>query len=266
MTEQVAWLAARVRPSSAANVAAIRSRAWMLGPVLLFGLLGALIATQLQAREWRSQAEVLIRVQPVGPEYWQEQAHLARSPELVRRVVLKAGVPGMTAERFLRHSSVSPPNNAGTLVGLCIDPCAEMARDNILTLSVTYRPRPAAIRLAKTYASEFVDFKRERDTRKVEEGLRRVQALIEKYRARGAAGSRDRSYESLVQYRLQLKALGLEFWEATHLSKSAEHVSSFRPHTLRNGVFGGVLGTLLGLALVLGLARRCRQRTSSRRG
>jgi hypothetical protein len=267
MTEQVVWHAERVMLASAAKlVATVRARAWVLGPVLLFGLLGALIATQLQAREWRSRAEVVLRVQPVGPEYWQEQAHIARSPELARRVVLKAGVPNLTAERFLRHSSISPPNDAGTFVALCIDPCPEMATDKILTLSVTYQPRPAAIRLAKTYASEFVDFKRERDARKVEEGLRRLQATIERYRARGAAGSREGSYESLVQYRQQLKALGLELLKATHLSKGAEHVSSFRPHTLRNGLFGGVLGTLLGLALVLELTRRRRQRTSSRRG
>ena len=43
----------------------------------------------------------------VTPEYMETQAKLARSRDLASRVVVQAGVPGITAERFLHHSSIT---------------------------------------------------------------------------------------------------------------------------------------------------------------
>ncbi|HXL43570.1 MAG TPA: hypothetical protein VN960_05865 [Gaiellaceae bacterium] len=63
MAEQAVWHLKRVTLAiPVPSVAAIRARAWMIGPPLLLGLLAALIATQVQARAWRGQAEVSFAV------------------------------------------------------------------------------------------------------------------------------------------------------------------------------------------------------------
>jgi hypothetical protein len=263
MTEQVAWLAERIRPSSAANVAAIRARAWMLGPVLLFGLLGALIATQLRAREWRSQAEVVIRVQPVGPEYWQEQAHLARSPELARRVVLKAGVPGVTAERFLRHSSATPPDDADDSDGLaCIDPCPELATNQILTLSVSDQRSARAVRLTNTYASEFVRLRREVAGRQIDRTLASIHLAMTALRGRGQTNTPR--YRTLAERERQIRMVLRQF-ASNVATRPSEGAASFRPHALRNGLVGGLLGALVGVALVIAASARSRRDAERRR-
>jgi hypothetical protein len=50
MAQQAVWHLKRVAlriPVPVPSVAAFRGRAWMVGPPLLLGLLGALVATQL---------------------------------------------------------------------------------------------------------------------------------------------------------------------------------------------------------------------------
>lgn len=259
MTEQVVRHAERFALASAAKfVAAIRARAWMLGPPLLFGLLGALIATQLQAREWRSQAQVYINVSnlmaatssptslatswPVngGPRYLEAQATIARSPELAERVAHVAGVPGISARKFLRHSSARPELDA-----------------DVLALSVTYRPRPAAVRLANTYADQFVRFKQEHDLASLDGALRKVEAQVGRLRSRRRTESP--AYQSLLVMESQLREVAAEL-RATTAVTPAKSASSFRPHPVRNGLIGGAVGVLLGLALALGLAAHRRQR------
>jgi hypothetical protein len=116
MAEQAVLRVHRMRRAiSGSSAAVVRPAVWLLGPPLLLGLLAALIAMQLEGQAWRSKAEVVFRVQPLGPEYMEMQAKLARSQDLASRVVVEAGVPGMTAKRFLRHSSASPPSDTGPL-------------------------------------------------------------------------------------------------------------------------------------------------------
>jgi hypothetical protein len=59
MAEQALWHLKRVTLAiPLPSVAALRGRAWMVGPPLLLGLLTALLATHLQASAWRSTALV----------------------------------------------------------------------------------------------------------------------------------------------------------------------------------------------------------------
>lgn len=253
------------RASLQIPLSTLRGRAWVKALPILIGVIGALVATQLQTREYRGQAQV--SVDPFGPNnflavasfpfnapdvYAERLARLARSPALAARVVGATHVRGLTPTEFLTHSSATLGGEVNFASRLAVESL------NLLTLSVTYHPRPVAIRLANAYATEFVDFKHERDTRKVEKALRAVQAMIEEYRARGTA--RSPVYETLVQYRLQLGALVLQLRKSTHVTRRAESAVSFRPHTLRNGAVGGVLGALVGIAVaLLVLVRRPRK-------
>jgi uncharacterized protein involved in exopolysaccharide biosynthesis len=236
------------------TLAALRAAAGRVGPPLLLGLLAAVLATQLQPRLWRGQAQVYFKVPnlaiaatsptslatswPVNGAtlYLEAQAKIARSPALAERVVQVAGVPGISARMFLRHSSAKPESDA-----------------DILRLSVTYRSGAAAVRLSNAYAAEFTRYKHELDMRSIREVLRWIEVRINELRARGQAGSATHS--ALVQRRSELRSLGVQL--RTQMSvEAADRATSFRPHALRNGLLGGALGALLGVALAVGIAGR----------
>jgi hypothetical protein len=252
VAEQAVWHLKRVTlripvPSGAA----LRTRAWMAGPPLLLGLLAALVATQLQASTWRSHAEVSFDVSNIGlaastpptslagASLWpavptrfpEAQATVARSPELAARVVQAADVPGITAARFLQHSSAKPVPDA-----------------DILNLSVTYRRRSTAVRLANAYANEFVRFRYEQDLRPVTQALRHYEEVLRRLRARGL--TKSDTYLALLNIESQVKALGAQLQDHASVLQPADGASSFRPHALRNGLLGAAVGVLLGLALV----------------
>lgn len=257
MPEPAVWQAKRVTWAiPVPTLAALRAAARMVGPPLLLGLLAAVLATQLQPRVWRGQAEVAFNltnlpiaassspmsVATVWPvigdaRYLEAQARLARSPELAARVVQAAGVPGISARTFLRHSSAKPESDA-----------------DILALSVTYGSGAPAVRLANAYATEFRRYKHELDMRSISEALRPIQATIERLRARDQAGSG--TYDALVQQRTSLRSFGVLLRSTMTVQQLEGGATSFRPHALRNGLLGGMLGVLLGVALAVGIARR----------
>jgi hypothetical protein len=151
MAEQAVWQLKRVTLSVPVPwVAGIRVRPWMAVPPLLLGLLAALIATQLQTPAWRGEARDAFSARSIWPAM-QVEASLARSPRLAARVVLAAGVPGISASQFLPHSSAKPSGHAGRLT--------------LLAFSVTYPKRAPAVRLANAYAYEFMSYTTERHER-----------------------------------------------------------------------------------------------------
>jgi capsular polysaccharide biosynthesis protein len=157
MAEQAVWNLKRVTLAiPVPSVAAIRARAWMVLPPLLLGLLAAVIATQVQRPVWRGESNVVVslrespqsnpRVPPparvsVPDPFMQRFTSLARSDVIAARVVRNAGIQGLSAADFLRHSSAtSKPDSA------------------VLKLSVTYRPASTAVRLTNAYALAFSRF------------------------------------------------------------------------------------------------------------
>ena len=246
MAEQAVWHLKRVTLAiPVPSVAAVRARAWMLGPPLLLGLLAALIATQAQERTFRAQAQVLLNTSqsaiPGDPggrlaneessRFLTTQARLARSPELARRVITAARVPALTPAQFLRHSSAKPQSDA-----------------NLLNLSVSYGKAADAIRLANAYADQFTRYRNERSLAALKKALSDIEAVIESLRPQGLTGSPV--YKSLVQKRVDLQTSRVLLAGQVRVLQAAERASSFRPHALRNGIIGGLLGTLLGIALV----------------
>jgi hypothetical protein len=249
VAEQAVSQLKSVRPRiSVPSVAALRARAWMVGPPLLFGLVGVLIAVGMQGTTWHSKAEVRFNVAnimapltattflPSSPTYTEVQARLARSPALAARVVRDAHVSGLTATKFLRHSSATPVSDA-----------------DVLDLSVIYRPRATAVRLANLYATEFVRLKCAVDLQSIDQALRRLQR-----RLRGRDLHEPR-YTELLGAQSALKVFRDQLRNSTSVYRRADGASSFRPHALRNGLIGGALGVLLGVALVGVVSRRLRR-------
>ena len=133
MAEQAVWRVRRISLSiPAPSLSAIRSRLWMLAPPLLLGLLAALLAPRVERGTYRAKAEVLFNHAQLPTYYFPNpallsdqrpaspfllaQAQVARSPELARRVVAAAGVPGIRAAWFLRHSKAEPQADSGQLL------------------------------------------------------------------------------------------------------------------------------------------------------
>lgn len=257
MAEQAVLQVHRMRRVlSRSSVAVVHSGTWRLGPPLFLGLLAALVALQLEGQAWRSKAEVVLRVQPGGAEYLQEQAELARSRELASRVVVKAGVPGMTTERFLRHSSALPPSDADTPGLACIDPCPELATDESLTLSVSDRRSAAAVRLTNTYAAEFARLRRKLGDRQIGKALASIHRKMMALRARGQ--TKTPRYRNLAQLEREVPATLRQFG-SNAATRPAEGAGSFRPHPFRNGLLGVGIGALVGIALVVGMTIRSRR-------
>lgn len=154
------------------SVAAVRARAWMIVPPLLFGLLGALIATQRQGQSWRAEAEVVLSETSDPDVLAPTLASLARSHALVRQVVRVAQVPGLTTAEFPRHSDVrTSPDNA------------------LLILSVSFRQRTLAVRITNIYAQQFA--------KRLSSGIPQpVAHLGERARVRTASSSRPHALRS----------------------------------------------------------------------
>jgi capsular polysaccharide biosynthesis protein len=224
MAEQAVWRLKQLALSiPIPSVAALRARAWLVGPPLLLGLLAALIASQLTTRVWRSEAKVFIApgLSPLlNPSLLAEPQRgletvvsLTRSPQLAGRVVRALAVPGLTARQFLRDSSVKPtPDSA------------------VLAFSVSYPRRVLAVRLTNEYVLQFVRFFRERWRGPLPQARPRL---------------------NLVQQPSPPKPTVIAL-------ERARVVSSFRPHVLRNEILAAVFGALVGVALVVGVGVRRR--------
>lgn len=253
MSESAVWQVKRVTWAvPVPTLAALR----IAGPPLLLGLLAAIVAIQLQGSSWRSRVSVYMAVPtsravsliPFGADptpYFETQARIARSPKVAARAVRTAGVAGITVDWFLRHSSAT----------LAADNPFTLARGDRsrLILSVSDRRRPLAIRLTQAYANAFAQYKHDRLLRRMHHGQELIQAELQALRDSGRGRSREA--RSLVKSR----AADRDFFTMLAVSNNntgADRGSSFRPHTLRNGLLGAALGALLGVALAVGIARR----------
>jgi hypothetical protein len=228
MAEQAVWRLKQIALSlPIPSLAAVRARAWLVGPPLLLGLLAALIASQLTTRVWRNEAEVVIFAPSLTPLLKGSLAaeprgggletvvSLARSPQLAGRVVRALAVPGLTARQFLRDSSAKlRPDSSGPAF--------------FVAFSVSYPRRALAVRLTNEYVLQFARFFRER-----------WRGLLPQARPR----------VSLIQQSSPPEPIVTAF-------KPARVASLFRPHALRNEFLAGVFGALLGVALAVGVGVR----------
>ena len=253
MAEQVVWATKRVTLAvPVPSVAALRTRLWLFGPPLLLALLGALLATQATKQTFRSTTQVFFQSGPpvrlaqdvppaaVGDGKGKPTEVVAHSPALAERVIRAAGVPGITPAQFLRHSDAKLQPQLGV--------------ETPLALSVSYRHRDAAVRLANAYAVQFTRFQAEINRRLLAPLLSWYQARIEALAARGQTGTAYR-YRDLVETKHELER---QARNAVVLEK-AEGAAKLRPHALRNGLVGGALGALIGVLLTVGVAARRRR-------
>jgi tyrosine-protein kinase len=157
------------------------------------------------------------------------QANVARDRKLAELVVAKAGVSGMTPEKFLAESSASAQTDA-----------------DVLDLAVTDPSAGAATQLATTYAEQFKRYAAELQTAEINGTLAAVENQLRPLRAAGDTSSPK--FQELSTQESLLIAVGKGL--AGNISASpAEGASKVRPRPKRAAILGGLLGFALGIGL-----------------
>lgn len=127
---------------------------------------------------------------------------------------------------------------------------ASDGQSNVVTVTATDpSPRFAAL-LANTFASEYVEFRRDADRSKIRQGQVLLRTQLDQTRGKAGGSGRERT---LLQ---QLDVLGsLQTGNAEVVQRASPSSSPSSPKTMRNTVLGVLVGLLLGVGLALLLER-----------
>jgi tyrosine-protein kinase len=233
------------RPTTLAEYQAIfLRRKWIVISLPLVAALTAYALTARQSPLYQARAQVRINTTNVGAavtgvstgsafgdptRFLATQANVARDRKLADLVVHKAGVPGMTAGKFLAESSATPQTDADVLDLVVSDPSAGRAT-----------------RLATAYAEQFKAYATELQTTEINATLDAVERQLRPLRAAGDTSSPK--FQELSTQESQL--LALEKGLAGDITPGpAEGASKVRPRPKRAGILGGFLGLVLGIGL-----------------
>jgi succinoglycan biosynthesis transport protein ExoP len=233
------------RPATLAEYQAILlRRKWIVIGLPLVAALTAYMLTALQSPLYKANAQVRINTTNIvaavtgvstgtafgdPTRFLATQANVARDRKLAELVVEKAGVPGMTVDKFLGESSAAPQTDA-----------------DVLDLAVTDPSAGTATRLATTYAEQFKAYAIELQTAEINTTLAAVEKQLGPLRAAGATTSPK--FQELSTQESLLIAVGKGL--AGNITASpAEGASKVRPRPKRAAILGGLLGLALGIGL-----------------
>lgn len=222
----------------------LRRRRWVvIESVVLVALVTGILSLQ-QAKVYRATAAMLVNRQDLGAAVTglptndaandparsvQTQATLARVPEVARRAVRNARVPGITPGGLLLASTVTGSPDS-----------------DFLTFVVKNGDADAARALATAYANAYAGYRLELDT----STLKRARIELAN-RADTLAASGDRTsvlYRDLVQKAQQLRTMEL-LQQRNEVVKAANRGLQIAPTPKRNALLGALVGLILGLGI-----------------
>ena len=222
----------------------LRRRKWVvIESVVIAAVVAGLLSFQ-QPKVFRATAAMLVNQQDLGAAVTglpssnaggdparsvQTQATLARVPEVARRAVARAGVPGMTGTELLLNSTVTGSPDSDFLTFVVKNGDAADARD-----------------LATAYATAFSSYRLDLATKTLKEA--RVE-LESRAAALAAAGDRTSVlYRDVVQKAQQLRTMEL-LQQRDEVVKNAGLGVQVAPTPKRNALIGALVGLLLGLGI-----------------
>jgi polysaccharide biosynthesis transport protein len=232
------------RPTTVADyLAVLRRRKWIVLVPPVAAAVAAYLLSMGQSPLYRASADVLVNrasvvtaitgVDPSGGDptrYLTTQSSIARDPVLAKRISDASGIPGMTPDRVLSESHVTPSNDS-----------------DIISISVEDGDRSAAVRLANTYATQFTEFTKQWATTSVDDALRSLQARLKSLAAHGQSDSA--LYAALLQQQGQLATVGRLMAGIATVLQPANSAEKTRPRPKRNAILGFLFGGVVGLAL-----------------
>ena len=223
----------------------IKRRKWVVIPPIVLIPAAVFLFSHQQASDYRASAQVLLNRQDVVSAATQvpnpmsavdaerlaaTQADIASSPLLARRVVVAAGIPGLSEGNFERNSSASASSVA-----------------DVLSFSVTnHSPRRAAF-LATIFAQQYTVLRRDLDTSALKDAIRNVQAKIDSLTASGALSTQLSTELLATKTRLETAA-ALQTDNALVI-RPATGAAKVAPRPVHDALLGGLFGIVLGLAL-----------------
>jgi polysaccharide biosynthesis transport protein len=233
------------RPATLAEYQAIFvRRKWIIIGLTLIAALTAFILTARQSSLYKAGGQVRINTTNIvaavtgvstssafgdPTRFLATQANVARDRKLAELVVAKAGVSGMTPDKFLSESSASAQTDA-----------------DVLDLAVTDPSAGAATRLATTYAEQFKTYTAALQTAEINGTLAAVEKQLRPLRAAGDTSSPK--FQELSTQESLLIAVGRGL--AGNITASpAEGAAKVRPRPKRAAILGGLLGFALGIGL-----------------
>ena len=159
------------------------------------------------------------------------QSDVARSLKLAKEVVAAAGVPGLTPQKLLASSSVTPSTNA-----------------DVLSFAVSSPRTSEAIRLATVYARQYTSFKTALDTARINDALGTVKSKIASMSKSGVPPTSP-SYATLLQDQSRLETLGPTLAKNAQVIQEPDQAAKIRPRPKRNALLGGLIGIVVGIGL-----------------
>lgn len=225
-------------------VSVLRRRKWIIVLAIVVVPAAAIVFSLRQSPLYSASADVLMSRQDLAavltntqsntatlPERdAATQADIAHTPKVAKEVIAKLKLKGVTAEDFLKNTSVTPSLSSDIITFAASDPDPEQA-----------------IRIATQFALTFTAYRSELDTASLKKARLEVNSRLAELKAQGDTTS---SYFTLLQDKeQQLSTLeALQTSNAT-LLRAADKAIKTRPKPSRNGAFGVVLGIVLGIGL-----------------
>jgi Mrp family chromosome partitioning ATPase/capsular polysaccharide biosynthesis protein len=160
----------------------------------------------------------------------QTQTQIAMSPDVAKRVVEAAKVPGLTPGSFLGSASVTAATDSDTLL-----------------FDVTYGDPETATELATIHAQEYIQHRRELDTASLVAARKELAGRIQELNSTGFEGSPLVS--RLVENEQALRTMEALQTANASLLRPASGAAQIQPRTQRAVVLGVILGLMLGIGL-----------------
>jgi polysaccharide biosynthesis transport protein len=218
-------------------------RKWIIIPFLILMPLAVYVYAEQGTPVYQASAQVFLNRQSqalsglddpliLQPErVIRTQADIARLPAIADRVVDKAGLPGRSPGEFLDQSSVSSNEQV-----------------DLLTFRVQDELPVRATRLANLYAAEYIEFRRELDTKALREASQAVQAQIRDLEDRGLLVNSG-LYSALAQKLQQLQSAQVLQQSNALLVRESTGADQVEPRPMQMAVLAFALACVLGLAL-----------------
>jgi succinoglycan biosynthesis transport protein ExoP len=160
----------------------------------------------------------------------QTQTQIALSPDVARRVVAAANIPGLDEGTFLGSATVTAALDS-----------------DILNFTSTYGDAETATKLSAIHAREFIAHRRQLDTESLVAARKELRGRIEELQQTEFKGSELLS--RLVESEQQLRTMEALQTANASLLRPATGAAQIQPQPRRALVLGVILGLMLGIGL-----------------